>query len=136
VEFKTKKVLTRSVLKHALGVTHYVRIEGPMFTGKTIKLRRGAAAETPREPATLINVVNLETGEQAQMIVNAVVKSVLTEEYPNDTYVGKCFAIAKQARQPGKQYDPFKIEEIEDPATSAESAPTATPRTIGGSHRK
>jgi hypothetical protein len=136
VEFKTKKLLTRPILKHSVGVTHYVKIESAMFVGREIKVRRGAAeGEQKKEPATLVNVINLEDGQPAQMIVNAVVKSVLNEEYPNEAYVGKCFSIAKQQRQPGKQYDPFRIEEIEDPA--AESTQTAAaPRAIGGSHRK
>ncbi|MGH7743753.1 MAG: hypothetical protein ACREQ5_02900 [Candidatus Dormibacteria bacterium] len=68
-----------------------------------------------KAPATLANVINLEDGSVCQIIVNAVVKSVLNDEYPNDGYVGKCFAITKRGRAQGKQYNPFDIEEIEDP---------------------
>jgi hypothetical protein len=121
MEFKRKKLLTRPVLKYVVDSTIYVKIEEKMHIGKEMKKKAGD--DKVKEPATLCNVIDLKTGEPAQIILNAVVKSVLTEEYPNDTYVGCCFAITKQARVQGKQYDPFNIEEIEDP--NAQSQPTA-----------
>lgn len=120
MEFKTKKVLTRPVLKFTEGVTHYVKIEAAMFIGKEMKQKAGD--DKKKEPATILNVIDLESGEVAQMLVNAVVKSVLTEEYPNDSYVGKCFALTKMPRQPGKQYNPFHVNEIEDPTPAATNA--------------
>jgi hypothetical protein len=128
-EFKpvTKKLLTRPVIKWVVDKTRYFKIENAMHIGKDIKPKRNADPdEKKKEPATICNVVDLETGALAQLIVNAVLKSVLTEEYPQDTYVGKCFAVTKQSRQPGKQYDPFNIEEIEDPNATTESAATTT----------
>jgi hypothetical protein len=116
VEFvpKRKKLLTLPVLKWEVGKPKYLKIEAAMHIGKEMKAKDN---EKKKEPATLCNVTDLATGEPAQIIVNAVLKSVLTEEYPGDAYVGLCFSITKQARQAGKQYDPFAIEEIEDPAT-------------------
>lgn len=113
---KRKKLLTRPVLKYVVDVANYVLIETAAHIGKEMK---PGADGKKKEPATLCNVIDLKTGEPAQLILNAVVKSVLTEEYPGDSYVGKCFAITKQARVPGKSYDPFSIEEIEDPKVSA-----------------
>jgi hypothetical protein len=110
-----KKLLTRPVLKWVVDKPNYIKIETAMHIGKDIKSRTPVDEAKKKEPATLCNVTNLETGEPAQIILNAVLKSVLIEEYPNDSYVGKCFAVTKQSRQPGKQYDPFNIEEIEDP---------------------
>jgi hypothetical protein len=119
MEFKRKKLLTRPVLKYVVDVPNYVKIETAAHIGKTMK---PGADGKQKEPATLCNVIDLKTGEPAQLILNAVVKSVLSEEYPNDTYVGLCFAITKQARVAGKQYDPFNIEEIEDPTESAKDS--------------
>ena len=116
---KRKKLLTRPVLKYVVDATVFVKIEEKMHIGKEMKKKAGD--EKAKEPATLCNVIDLKTGEPAQIILNAVVKSVLTEEYPDDTYVGKCFSITKQARVQGKQYDPFNIEEIEDPNGGAAS---------------
>lgn len=118
---KRKKLLTRPVLKFEVGKARYIKIETEMHIGKEMKEQAG---EKKKEPATLCNVIDLSTGEPGQIIVNAVLKSVLSEEYPSGSYVGLCFSITKQARMPGKQYDPFNIEEIEDP--NEEKADTAT----------
>jgi hypothetical protein len=125
----TKKLLTRPVIKWVVDKTRYFKIENAMHIGKTIKPRKGDDPDKQKEPATVCNVIDLENGALAQLIVNAVLKSVLTEEYPNDAYVGKCFAVTKQSRQPGKQYDPFNIEEIEDPnaGDSGDSTSSASP---------
>lgn len=117
VEFKRKRLLTRPVLKMEQDKTRYVKIECAMFVGKDIEKNRPTDPNKPKkEPATICNVINLEDGTLAQIIMNAVVKSVFTDEYKEDSYVGKCFAITKRGRQPGKQYNPFDIEEIEDPS--------------------
>ena len=135
MEFKRKKLLTRPVLKMEEGKQRAVLIEGAMFVGKDIKSRTEKPEDKKKEPATIVNVTNLETGELAQIVVNAVMKSILTEEYPNDTYVGKCFLITKMGRQPGKQYNPFHIEEIEDPRESpkvdSSSIQGAAPKVVG-----
>lgn len=125
VEFipKRKKLLTRPVLKWEVGKPRFIKIETAMHIGKEMKEKAG---EKKKEPATLANVIDLSTGDLAQIIVNAVLKSVLNEEYPNDTYVGLCFSVTKQARVQGKQYDPFSIEEIEDPVP-VEQHPNESP---------
>lgn len=123
MEFKTKKLLTVPLLKLIENETKYVKITGAMFVGKEIAGRRGAAPDAKKkEPATLFNAVNLEDGTECQIIVSTVVKGVLHDEYANDSYVGKCFAITKLPRKEGKDYNGFKIVEIEDPAAPAETA--------------
>lgn len=127
VKFKKKKVLTRPVLKLVENEPIYVKLVGPMHLGKEMKQKEG---EKKKDPATLIDVINLSTGEEAQIIASAVIKSVLDELYPNQSYVGLGFSMVKQARQPGKQYNPVHIEEIElpaeeTPASDGASAPGA-----------
>lgn len=124
--FKRKKLLTRPTLKFSEGVPRYVKFESAMFKGKDTKEKKSDG--TPKEPATVANVINLEDGSECQIIISAVVKSVLNEEYPNDAYKDKCFEITKQGKQPGKQYNGFNIVEIEDPrsdAVAVEAAPAA-----------
>lgn len=116
-EFKVKKLLTIPVLKFAEDKTRYVRVTSAMHIGKPQKAKEG---EKAKEPATLMECVNLEDGTVCQVIVSAVIKSVLTDEYPGDAYVGKCFSITKRGRNPGKQYNQFDINEIDDPAEAAE----------------
>lgn len=115
MEFKTKKILTRPLLKFEEGKPRYVKIDAKMYIGKDMKVRESDKDKPKKEPAMLANVINLETGEEAQIIVSAVVKSVLEEEYPNDTYVGRGFAITKLGRAAGRQYFAYNVEEIELP---------------------
>jgi len=135
MEFKRKKLLTRPVLKMEQDKPRYIKIEKAMFIGKDIKARNADPDEKKKEPATIIDAINLETGEPVQIVANAVLKSVLTEEYPNDGYVGKCFAITKMGRQPGKQYNPFHIEEIEDPNEAKETVTAESLHTAAGKRR-
>lgn len=149
IKFKKKKVLTRPVLKFIEGTPNYVKLVGPMHLGKDIKEKKGSD-EKKKDPATLIDCINLMTGEEAQIIASAVIKSVLEDNYPEHSYVGLCFEMTKQARQPGKAYNPVHIEEIEEPvkeepapapaaSTSEESTQTAgveeTTRTVGNRRR-
>lgn len=122
---KRKKLLTRPVLKFEEGKPRYVKIQGAVYVGKEMKAKAGD--DKKREPANLADVIDLETGEPAQIIISAVVKSVLDENYPNQSYVDKCFAITKQGREAGKQYFKYNVEEIEDPGNSTESAATPIP---------
>lgn len=112
--FKTKRRLTRPVLKFQEGVPQYIRIEKAMYIGREMK---PGTDGKKKEPATLADVTELTTGEEAQIICSAVIKSTLEEEYPGAGYVSKCFSITKQAKTPGKQYNKFDITEIEDPAS-------------------
>lgn len=121
---KRKKLLTRPVLKFVMDETRYIKFEGPIYLGKEMKQKAGD--DKKKEPAHLADVIDLPTGELAQIIVNAVPMSVLEENYPDKAYVGKCFAITRQKRQPGKQYDPFKVEEIEDPTAAEDEKVTQT----------
>jgi hypothetical protein len=110
--FKVKRNLTPPLLKFAENEARYIKVTSKVYIGKEMKIKEG---EKKREPAHIVDCVNLETGEQCQIIVYAVVASVWSDEYPNDGYVGKGFAITKQGRVLGKAYNKFSVEEIELP---------------------
>lgn len=138
---KRKRLLTRSVLKMTEEITRYVKIEMAMFIGKTIKEKvKEGTDKKQKEPATLINVIDLVSGEPMVIVANTVLKSVLNEEYPDNAYVGKCFAITKKAKAVGKDYNPFNIEEIDDPneqaATDASSGASASASPASSSAQK
>lgn len=120
---KRKKLLTRPILKFVTDVPQYVLFQGPIYLGKEMKQKGGE--DKKKEPAHLADVIDVATGELAQVIVNAVPMSVLKENYANDSYVGLSFMIMRQSRQSGKQYDPFKVEEIETPENFAKEAAAA-----------
>lgn len=120
---KRKKLLTRPVLKLVKEQPRYVLLQARIYIGK--EMRQRSPDDKKKEPAHLVDVIDLTTGELAQVIINAVPMSVLTEEYPNFGYVGRCFELTRQTRQEGKSYDPFKVEEIEVPDNFKELAAIA-----------
>jgi len=126
---KRKKLLTRPVLKLEPNKARYIKVEAAMYVGKEIKATRGRPTddEKKKEPATIMDVIDLTTGEPSQIVCNTVLKSTLQESYPNDGYVGLCFSVTKLDKESGKDYNKFKIEEIEDP-TVEESGAAAAPK--------
>ena len=112
-QFKRVKNLTLDILKFVEGEPRHVKITAAMHVGKE---QKPDAEGKKHEPAILASCINLDDGAECQIIVSAVVRSTINDEYPNDGYVGKCFAITKKARVAGKQYFPYGVEEIEDPA--------------------
>jgi hypothetical protein len=109
--FKPKlvRIITKPLFKWVNNVARFYKVDGPMFIGKTIN---EGAGKPKKDPATLMFVTDLETGEQGQCICATVLRSVLNEEYPGDAYVGKSFAI-KQNKIVGKDYNGFDVAEIE-----------------------
>lgn len=121
--FKRIKNLTLDILKFVENEPRHVKITGPIHLGKEQKKGKGDDDDKKREPAHLASCINLDDGAECQIIVSAVVFSVLTDEYPNESYVGRCFAITKKNRVQGKQYFPYGVEEIEDPGAPVEMKP-------------
>lgn len=118
-KFKRKRVVTVPTLKFVVDKPLYVKITEKLHEGKQRTGRNGNVKldsdGNPRKPPTLLGVIDLETGEPAQLIAATIIKTELAEGYPNDTYLGKCFEITKQKRKEGREYDPYQIIEIEDP---------------------
>lgn len=108
-KFNVVKNVTLPLLKPNLDVPVYVKVLEPVFQGK--KIDKGAQKDM--EAAMLANVVNLETGENMQMIVPNVLDGIFAEEYKENAYVGKCFSITKHPKASGKRYHPFSVMEIE-----------------------
>lgn len=127
--FKRVKNLTLDLLKFVENEPRNVKITGAIHLGKEQKAE-GGDDKKKREPAHLAPCINLDDGSECQIIVAAVVLSVLTDEYPNEGYVGKCFSIVKKNRVEGKAYFPYGVEEIEDPtkpATHSDANPQLAP---------
>lgn len=104
---KTKQV-TLPILKKQDDVPVYVKFIGEVFTGKEVK--GNSANNAKMEPARIANVINLETGEEMQLIINTVLESILNENYPDQKYVGKCFEIIQYSPS-GKKYKNFRVSE-------------------------
>lgn len=141
MEFKVKKRLTLPLFKLAEGIARYVKITGEMHLGKeqpAVTDKDGKEIKAKKEAATLVPCINLEDGVEGQIILSAVVKSILTDEYPGGKYVNKCFAITKQGRAVGKSYNSYDVQEIEDPTAEREAAAPVSqhPASRGGVGRR
>lgn len=86
--------------------------QGRERKGKDSTPQTEADKKAAMAPPDVAEVVDLKTGEPGMLIFNAVLKSNLTEKYPGDTYVGKCFQIRKFKPVAGKRYFTFEILEI------------------------
>ena len=111
LKFKISRRVTLPLFKIAAGTTLYIKCLAPMFIGKEVSNAKGST-EKKKEPATLMNVINLETGEEGQIICGAVLKGIFTDEYADDGYVGLSFMI-EMHKVPGKDYNGYTVTEIE-----------------------
>jgi hypothetical protein len=96
----------------------YVKILDAIFQGKQPKLKEGEKKEDQKQAPWLFNVVNLETGENMQLVAAAVIRSEIVDNYPDEKYVNKCFMIIKGKKKDlsgGRGYFTYEIAEIEEP---------------------
>lgn len=110
---RTKKLITLPTFKFVTDVPLNVVIIQPMHIGVKREGRGSSEADKKKEPPTLARVINLDTGEEGQIILASVLKTELAEAYKNDSYVGKAFEMIKQKRKEGKQYDPYSLAELD-----------------------
>lgn len=115
---KVLKVLTLPLIKIRAGITVHVKPTAPFYLAKPQKVKEGEEAETP---PTLLNVVNLETGEEAQIILGTMLRDIFADDYPESSYVNRGFRIIcgeqKAAKSGGgKRYNQYTVVEIELPA--------------------
>lgn len=114
-KFAVKKHVTLPLLKIVPEKPMYVRFEAaiekakPQAGGRTPSADSAAAK---KEPPELAHVIDLTTGEHAQIIIGTVLGAELRATYSNDSYVGKCFEVVQHKVQ-GKQYATYGITEIE-----------------------
>lgn len=103
-----KKRITMELFKLSKN-EQYFKILGAMKQGEEVK-------NSNKQPPILIEVMNLETAAIGQIIAPKILESELTKHYPNDAYVGKCFALSVTPPvEGGKKYNLVNITEIEDP---------------------
>ena len=105
---KQKLILPLLNAKMDVGDSIYIKATGKMYIGKPQK-----DAKEGQKPADMLPCINLETGEEGEIIVAAIVKSVLDEKFPDGKYVGKGFGITKGDKPKGKRYFQYMVDEIE-----------------------
>ncbi len=117
-EPKIIRRVTLPTLKLVPDVPVYVKILDKIFEAKPQKLKEGEKEKDQKKPPMLFNVANLETGEAMQLVAGVVVQNEIVDNYPKDSYVGKCFMIVKGKKKDlagGRGYFTYEIAEIEEP---------------------
>lgn len=115
------KLLTLPLIKLRAGITVYIKPVEPMFQAKPQKNAKPAEGEADKKPPTLMHVVDLETGELAQIIPGSILADIFNDDYPNNGYVGKGFRITVGEQKAvqgggGKRYNQYTVAEIKLPS--------------------
>lgn len=111
---KIAKRITLTTLKFMQDEPLYLKLTHP-FVEKLDTVNEKKKKENEASKVLHVGrVIDLTTGEEAEIVVPAVILSTLTEKYPNESYVGKSFELCKLAQKPGKNYYPYRINELED----------------------
>jgi hypothetical protein len=114
VSYKRTKAVNVPVLKLHQDIPVIVEPVEAIYQGKALKSDQGAELK----PALLMKVIDLGDEEQAEkeIVVASVLNSILTEKFPNDSYVGKRLEITKLTKVDkgaGKSYYTYSVYEIE-----------------------
>lgn len=117
-----KKIVTMPLLKLKQNEPVYVKFLDKTFIGKELKNEPKTDANGKpsirKEPPVMAHIINLETGEQADIMLGKVLQGILDDDYPKDAYVGKCFMIELKEQKRGRSggnYNTYSVAEIEDP---------------------
>ncbi len=65
-----------------------------------------------RDPATVVDATDLQSGQIGTLICTSVIKSSLLRNYPDESYVGKGFRITRLEKPEGKMYSKYTVVEI------------------------
>ncbi len=108
--FAKKKTVTVPVLKLMPDQPVYIRVENAM------EVSRPAGAKVPgqsMEPATIMHCTNLDSDTECLLIVGTMLKSVIEQSYPNQSYVGLSFEVVNHGKRGDKKYNAYSLCEIE-----------------------
>lgn len=107
---KVKKLVTLPTLTMKAGETYYLKFLTAISKSKVVQKDKDGKEQ---EAAHIAQVVDLPSGEARTLIVNAVLVSVMSEEYKADAYVGKGFMFKVEKPKDGKRYKGFSVAELE-----------------------
>lgn len=114
--YKLVKQLNSGLWKWEDGVEKVFRIDGPIRVGRAQTNPRNGINKAP----DILSVTDVTDGATKEILVGQVLKSTLTENYPDDGYIGKTFACEQGPPPDGKRYKTMTVNEVEA------EVPTAT----------
>lgn len=88
------------------GVEKVFTVKSPIRKGSPItKSGIGSAPD-------IMDVVDISTGLQKRILVGKVLLTTLTENFPDDTYVGRSFRCVQGPPPDGKRYKAMTVQEV------------------------
>jgi hypothetical protein len=111
-KFTVKRLVTLPLWKWADGVEKAFTCDDEIKLGRIVASKTKNNDGKEMEPASIMHVTDLETGAKCQLIVGAVLKSTLEENYPGNSYVGLSFT-STQSKVEGKRYRAYSLAEVE-----------------------
>ena len=118
VAYNLKKTLGGSLWKWEDGTEKVFTVLSPIRAGKAVSNPRSGIAKAP----DVMTVRDAADGNEKDILVGAVLRSSLTESYPDDTYVGLSFACTQGAVKPGTRYKTMTVAEVELEETPAKKS--------------
>jgi hypothetical protein len=109
VVYNLKKTLGGSLWKWEDGTEKVFTILGPIRAGKAVASPRSGIAKAP----DVMTVRDAEDNNEKDILVGSVLRSSLTENYPDDSYVGLTFACTQGAVRAGTRYKTMSVAEVE-----------------------
>ena len=116
IKYDIKKTLGGSLWKWEDGTEKVFTVIGPIRAGKSVANPRSGIAKAP----DIMSVRDAADGNDKEILVGAVLRSSLTENYSEDAYVGLTFACTQGAVKAGTRYKTMSVAEVE---VSTDEAP-------------
>jgi hypothetical protein len=109
IKYDIKKTLGGSLWKWHDSVEKVFTVLGPIRAGKAVASPRSGIAKAP----DVMTVRDAEDNNEKDILVGAVLRSSLTENYPDDSYVGLTFACTQGPVRAGTRYKTMSVAEVE-----------------------
>lgn len=110
---KRKALITVPHLKMEKGRPYYLKLLSEPTRGS------GDPAQPDKTPPMICRVLDLETGEHAEVILPAVALKELANAFPEGV-TGRCIEFNVLGIRDGKNYNIVQLAEIEDPTAGTE----------------
>lgn len=113
LKYKVERRIIVPTMKVEVGKEIFIRFEQPIELREKMEEEKQAdgTMKAVKKEIEIARVTNLETGELCEIVAGTVLMSELSEGYPNNGYVQKCFRIVKKD-VPGKRYKAYELDEI------------------------
>lgn len=117
-KFEVKRLVNVPTLKHETGETVAFIILMPIVAGmnevtEEVTVDGVKMMATRQVPINVVRVQSLYDQKEYEYVLNAIAADSLSSTYPEDSYVGKPFAIYKGQVVAGKRYKEVEVLELE-----------------------